>query len=184
MRVGGPAALLLAFIIIGIVLYFTIQALGEMAVAFPVAGSFSAFATRFIDPAWGFACGWNYAMQWLFVLPLEIMAASMTLEYWELGIPKAASITIFLTIIIAINLRGVKAYGEAEYVLSILKVTAVIGFMYVLQFSSSKLLLTMLEYSVSSLTSAGVQTTDTLEPGIGSILELLIMVSKDSVIFW
>jgi len=155
-----------------------------MAVAFPVAGSFSAFATRFIDPAWGFACGWNYAMQWLFVLPLEIMAASMTLEYWELGIPKAASITIFLTIIIAINLRGVKAYGEAEYVLSILKVTAVIGFMYVLQFSSSKLLLTMLEYSVSSLTSAGVQTTDTLEPGIGSILELLIMVSKDSVIFW
>ena len=41
-----------------------------MAVTFPVAGSFSAFATRFIDPAWGFAIGWNYALQWLFTVPL------------------------------------------------------------------------------------------------------------------
>merc|ERR1712144_124593 len=60
---GGPASLLLAFILIGAVLFCTVQALGEMAVTFPVAGSFSAFATRFIDPAWGFASGWNYAMQ-------------------------------------------------------------------------------------------------------------------------
>lgn len=99
-----------------------------MAVTFPVAGSFSAFATRFIDPAWGFASGWNYAMQWLFVMPLEIMAASITLEYWQTSIPGWASISIFLLIIITINLCGVKTYGEAEYGFSILKVTAVIGF--------------------------------------------------------
>ncbi|KAH8588365.1 amino acid transporter-like protein [Bisporella sp. PMI_857] len=128
LKTGGPASLLLAFILIGVVLYCTVQALGEMAVAFPVAGSFSAFATRFIDPAWGFASGWNYAMQWLFVMPLEIMAASVTLEYWNLAIPRWASITLFLGIIIAINLCGVKMYGEAEYTFSILKVTAVIGF--------------------------------------------------------
>jgi hypothetical protein len=39
-------------------LYCTIQALGEMAVVFPVAGSFSAYSTRFLDPSWGFAMGW------------------------------------------------------------------------------------------------------------------------------
>jgi amino acid transporter len=39
-------------------LYNTIQALGEMAVVFPVAGSFSAYSTRFLDPSWGFAMGW------------------------------------------------------------------------------------------------------------------------------
>jgi amino acid transporter len=126
---GGPASLLIAFIIIGAVLYCTVQALGEMAVTFPVAGSFSAFATRFLDPAWGFASGWNYALQWLVVMPLEIMAATITLDYWNSPIPGWASITIFLTIIIAINLCGVKTYGEAEYAFSILKVTAVIGFM-------------------------------------------------------
>jgi amino acid transporter len=111
-------------------MYCTVQALGEMAVAFPVAGSFSAFATRFLDPAWGFAFGWNYAMQWLFVMPLEIMAAALTLQYWDTSIPAWASITIFLAVIVAINLCGVKTYGEAEYGFSILKVTAVIGFMY------------------------------------------------------
>lgn len=125
---GGPASLLLAFILIGAVLFCTVQALGEMAVTFPVAGSFSAFATRFIDPAWGFASGWNYAMQWAITMPLEVMAAAITLEYWNLDLPQWAAITIFLILIIGINLCGVKVYGEAEYTFSILKVTAVIGF--------------------------------------------------------
>jgi amino acid transporter len=58
--VGGPAAVLLAYVFIGAMLYCTVQALGELAVTFPVAGSFSAFATRFLDPSWGFAMGWKY----------------------------------------------------------------------------------------------------------------------------
>jgi amino acid transporter len=87
--------------------------------------------TRFIDPAWGFASGWNYAIQWLFVMPLEIMAATITLEFWDTGIPAWASITIFLILIVSINLAPVKVYGEAEYCFSIMKVTAIIGFMYV-----------------------------------------------------
>jgi len=103
-----------------------------MAVTFPVAGSFSTFATRFIDPAWGFACGWNYAMQWLFTFPLEIMAASITLDYWSHIMPTWASITIFLALLVAINLCSVKVYGEFEYCFSIIKVAAVIGFMYVI----------------------------------------------------
>lgn len=64
-------------------------------------------------------------------MPLEIMAASITLEFWNLPVPGWASITIFLGITIAINLSGVKFYGEAEYCFSIMKVTAVIGFMLV-----------------------------------------------------
>jgi amino acid transporter len=126
---GGPASLLISFILIGAVLFCTVQALGEMAVSFPVAGSFSAFATRFIDPAWGFAIGWNYALQWMFTMPLEVMSAAITLEYWNSPIPAWAAITMFLLIILVINLCSVKIYGEAEYTFSIMKVTAVIGFM-------------------------------------------------------
>ncbi|RDL32381.1 Amino acid transporter-like protein [Venustampulla echinocandica] len=125
---GGPASLLIAFILIGGVLFCTVQALGEMAVTFPIAGSFSAFATRFIDPAWGFASGWNYGMQWLFVMPLEVMAAAICLEFWSLPIPRWASITFFLLLIISINLFGVRFFGEAEYCFSIMKVAAVVGF--------------------------------------------------------
>lgn len=50
---GGPASLLIGFGLIGLMLYCTVHALGEMAVLFPVAGSFSAYSTRFLDPAWG-----------------------------------------------------------------------------------------------------------------------------------
>ena len=59
LALGGPASVLLAYAFIGVNLYCTVQALGEMAVAFPVAGSFSVFSTRFLDPSWGFAMGWK-----------------------------------------------------------------------------------------------------------------------------
>ncbi|KAF5014856.1 hypothetical protein F66182_14018, partial [Fusarium sp. NRRL 66182] len=125
---GGPASLVIAYILIGAMLYCTVHALGEMAVLYPVAGSFSAYSTRFLDPAWGFAMGWNYALQWLVVLPLEIVAASITIQYWNSGISPAAWVSIFLVLIIAINFFGVRGYGEAEFVFAIIKVTAVIGF--------------------------------------------------------
>lgn len=45
--------------------------------------------------------------------------------------PSGAFVTIFLTLIIIINLFGVLGYAEVEYVLGIFKVAAVIGFMSV-----------------------------------------------------
>ncbi|KAE8152561.1 amino acid transporter [Aspergillus avenaceus] len=125
---GGPASVLIAYALIGVMLYCTVHALGEMAVLFPVAGSFAHYSTRFIDPAWGFAMGWNYALQWLVVLPLEIVAASITVDYWESDISNAAWVAIFWVVIVAINFFGVKGYGEAEFVFSTIKVIAVIGF--------------------------------------------------------
>ncbi|CAM1506824.1 Fc.00g064650.m01.CDS01 [Cosmosporella sp. VM-42] len=125
---GGPASLLLAFSIIGMMLFCTCQALGELAVIFPIAGSFSSWATRFLDPSWGFAMGWNYALQWLIVLPLEIIAASLTISYWDEQITRAIFVSIFLFTVILINMFGVKGYGEAEFIFSIIKVVAVIGF--------------------------------------------------------
>ncbi|AEO53486.1 hypothetical protein MYCTH_2055845 [Thermothelomyces thermophilus ATCC 42464] len=128
LNTGGPASLLIAYLFIGCMLYCTIQALGELAVTFPVAGSFSAYSTRFLDPAWGFTMGWNYALQWLVVLPLEIIAASITVGYWNRNLNPSIFITIFLFAIVVINLFGVKGYGEAEFVFAIVKITAIIGF--------------------------------------------------------
>ena len=71
----------------------------------------------------------SYAMQWLTVLPLEIIAAALTLRYWDEDLTRAIFVTIFLIVIIIINLCGVKGYGEAEFIFSIIKVIAVISFM-------------------------------------------------------
>ncbi|KAJ6148080.1 general amino acid permease Gap1-Penicillium chrysogenum [Penicillium chrysogenum] len=123
---GGPASVLIAYILIGCMLYCTVHALGEMAVLFPVAGSFAHYSTRFVDPAWGFAMGWNYALQWLIVLPLEIVAASITVDYWNPGVSNAAWVTIFWVMIVSINLFGVRGYGEAEFVFSSLSILGII----------------------------------------------------------
>merc|ERR1711939_472201 len=63
------------------------------------------------------------------VLPLEIVSASITVDYWvhNVGL-NAAWVSVFLVMICLINFFGVKAYGEAEFVFSIIKVTAVIGY--------------------------------------------------------
>ena len=72
--------------------------------------------------------GWNYALQWLVVLPLELSAAAIVVDYWQTGVNNGVFITIFLVLIVCINMFGVKGYGEAEFVFSIIKVIAVIGF--------------------------------------------------------
>lgn len=71
----------------------------------------------------------SYALQWLVVLPLEIIAASITVGYWNSNLNRAIFITIFLLTVVAINLLGVKGYGEAEFVFAIIKITAIVGFM-------------------------------------------------------
>lgn len=71
----------------------------------------------------------SYAMQWLVILPLEIIAASITINYWNQELNRAIFVTIFYMLIVAINLFGVKGYGEAEFIFAIIKVVAVIGFM-------------------------------------------------------
>ena len=114
---------------VGMMLFNTVHALGEMAVLFPVAGSFSTYFTRFLDPAWGFAMGWNYALQWMVVFPLEIVAAAITVQFWDPSTNPAAWVTIFYSAIVLINLFGVKGYGEAEFVFSLIKVIAIVGFM-------------------------------------------------------
>ena len=63
------------------------------------------------------------------VLPLEIIAASITVGYWNSNLDRSIFITIFLFTIVVINLLGVKGYGEAEFVFAIIKITAIVGFM-------------------------------------------------------
>lgn len=63
------------------------------------------------------------------MLPLEIVAATYTISFWNNGaVNNNAWVAIFLVLIVGINLFGVKGYGEAEFVFAVVKVAAVIGF--------------------------------------------------------
>ena len=114
--------------IVGLMLLFTSQALAELAVLYPVNGAFFTYVVRFVDPSWGFAVGWDYALTWLTVLPFELTAASITIEFWRTDINVGVWITVFLVVLTAIQFFGVRGYGEVEFVLSIIKILACIGF--------------------------------------------------------
>ncbi|KAJ5157927.1 general amino-acid permease GAP1 [Penicillium canariense] len=125
---GGPGALLIGYLIVGFMLLLTIQALGELAVLYPVNGAFFQYCVRFIDPAWGFAVGWDYAIGWLIILPFEITAAGITIEFWRQDINIGVWVAVFLFVLSFIQIFGVRGYGEVEFVLSLIKVTALLGF--------------------------------------------------------
>jgi len=114
--------------IIGFMLLCTMQALGELAVLFPVNGAFYTYIVRFVDPSLGFAVGWDYAIGWLTVLPFELTAASITIEYWRDDIHPAVWITVFMVFLVGIQVFGVLGYGEVEFALSMIKIIACIGF--------------------------------------------------------
>ncbi|KAI2714010.1 hypothetical protein DTO012A9_8869 [Penicillium roqueforti] len=128
LRTGGPGSLLLCYLIVGEMLLLTIQALGELAVLYPVNGAFFTYCVRFISPAWGFAVGWDYAIGWLIILPFELTAASLTIQYWSETLNSGIWVAVFLVVLTAIQFFGVRGYGEVEFVLGMIKVIAVIGF--------------------------------------------------------
>ncbi|GME75819.1 unnamed protein product [Ambrosiozyma monospora] len=125
---GGPASVLLSWLLSGSMMYCTVQALGELAVTYPVSGAFVQYSSRFISPAWGFAMAWNYTIAWTLYLPLELVAASITIKFWDESINPAAWVSIFYALIVIINIFGVRGFAESEFVLSSIKVLAIIGF--------------------------------------------------------
>ena len=129
LALGGPLTLVIGYIIVGIFLICMVFSLGELASVLPVSGAFSKYASRFIDPAWGFAMGWNYYLQWLIVMPLEFVAAAMVIQFWdtEQKVTPGVWLIIFWIVISTINLIGVRGYAEFEFAATLIKVMTVTG---------------------------------------------------------
>ena len=109
------------------------SSIGELATFYPVSGSFSSYATRFVDPSLGFTMGWLYYIMWALVSSVDVMVASNVLYYWDIFkffSPLTWSL-IFITIVFLLNIFTVKAFGETEFWLSLVKVVTIIIFIIV-----------------------------------------------------
>ncbi|KAJ6588544.1 amino acid permease/ SLC12A domain-containing protein [Mycena capillaripes] len=125
---GGPVGALLGYLIVGMLVGLMMYSLGEMMVWDPSAGGFIEFSSRYVDPAMGFAMGWQFWFQAVMTAPVEITAASIVISFWDTNDShKAIYITVMLLGIIAVNLAGVKYFGEFEFVFAFIKIVTVIG---------------------------------------------------------
>ncbi|KDQ61937.1 hypothetical protein JAAARDRAFT_31430 [Jaapia argillacea MUCL 33604] len=129
---AGPAGALLAYALVGTVAYSSLCAVGEMTSHAPISGTFPHFAARWVDPAFGFATGWNYFYANLMSVPVEITAAAILITYWDPDINHSAIYTAVVVVIVSsINVFGVRWFGEAEFVFSIIKLSLITGLILV-----------------------------------------------------
>jgi len=128
---AGPGGALVAYGCIGVMVYFLMTSLGEMATYMPEPGSFGTYATKFVDPAFGFAMGWNYWYNWAITVAAEMVAGALLMNYWFPDVKPIVWSVLFLILIVGLNLLSARAYGEAEYWFAGIKVTTVIIFIFI-----------------------------------------------------
>ncbi|SPO31633.1 probable general amino acid permease [Ustilago trichophora] len=123
---AGPLGLWLGYLVMGSVCYAMMMCLGEMISYLPVPGGHIKLSERFVGKPLSFAMGWNYWYNWVIVLPAELSAAAVLMSYWS-DLNPAIWISVFLVIVVAINLLGTRAYGEAEFWFASIKIITIVG---------------------------------------------------------
>ena len=126
--VAGPGGTMLAYLITGVMVYFLMTSLGEMAAFMPVTGSFYVYASKFVDPALGYALAWNYWYGWAITVASEISAVSLIMHFWFPHSPSWLWSILFLMSVIGFNAFSARIFGETEYWLSLIKVMVIIVF--------------------------------------------------------
>ena len=125
LKLAGPG-ILLAYAVGGFFIFLIMRALGEMAVSDPVAGSFSHYAHRYIGPLSGFLTGWNYWFFWIIACMLEIAAASVYMGLWFPDVSPWIWSLATLAIMGTVNFLTVRAYGEFEFWLALIKIVTIV----------------------------------------------------------
>jgi lysine-specific permease len=139
---AGPGGALLAYCLIGLMIYFLMTSLGELATHNPTSGAFFTYGTKYVEGGFGFALGWNYWYNWAITVAFELVAVQFIMKFWFPDIPGFYWSAIFLAIIFAINALTVKGFGESEFLFSLVKVIAIIAFIIIGIAMIAKIMLT------------------------------------------
>lgn len=124
---GGPLSVLLGYSFTGLAIFGMMQCLGEMATWLPLPGAIPQYCARYVDPAMGFAVGWNNWISSSLTLCAEISAAAIVIGFWNDEINQAAWISIILVLIVCLNIFAVSIYGEAEFIFASVKIVTIVG---------------------------------------------------------
>jgi aromatic amino acid permease len=127
---AGPA-ILVSYAVAGVLVVLVMRMLAEMAAAIPSSGSFSTYAEEGIGRWAGFTVGWIYWFTLILVLGVEITGASAIIDSWLPGVPQWVVALVLVGAFAAVNLLGVRGFGEFEFWFATLKVVVIVGFLVV-----------------------------------------------------
>ena len=125
----GPAVVV-SYLLAGVVVLLVMRMLGEMAAAHPEIGAFSEYARLGLGNWAGFTAGWLYWYFWVVVVAIEAIAGAKVLQAW-IDAPVWATALVLVLAMMATNLWSARSYGEFEFWFASIKVAAIIAFIAV-----------------------------------------------------
>lgn len=125
---AGPAPLLMAYLSNMLIVWVVMNDLAEIVTYLPMKGiTIPYFVGRFVDKSLAFAAGYNYWYAYSILVAAEAVAGGILLSYWAPDVNSAVWITIFLVLVLLLNIIAVSFFGEAEFWFASIKLITIIG---------------------------------------------------------
>ncbi|KAJ4149110.1 hypothetical protein NW754_000547 [Fusarium falciforme] len=128
LSIVGPLPLFFGYLVMMLIVWNIMNNLAEMATLLPVKGvTVPYFIDRFVCPSLGFAAGWNYWMAYALLIGAEASAVAILFDYWDTNVHSAVWLTIYLVVILGLNIIAVSFFGEAEFWFASIKLITIVG---------------------------------------------------------
>ncbi|MGF6093894.1 D-serine/D-alanine/glycine transporter [Pseudomonas sp. 18175] len=123
---AGPS-ILFVYMIIGVMLFFVMRAMGELLLSNLEYKSFIDFATDLLGPWAGFFTGWTYWLCWVVTGIADVIAVSAYAQFWFPNVPQWLPALLCVGLLLSLNLITVKLFGEIEFWFAMIKLVAIAG---------------------------------------------------------
>ena len=123
---AGPS-ILLVYLIIGVMLFFVMRAMGELLLSNLEYKSFIDFSTDLLGPWAGFYCGWTYWFCWIITAIADVIAIAAYVQYWFPGMPAWIPAVLCVLLLLTLNLVTVRLFGEMEFWFALIKIIAIVA---------------------------------------------------------
>jgi AAT family amino acid transporter len=127
---AGPAVLV-SYAIAALIAVIMVFSLSEMAVVHPTAGSFGTYAEIYLGPMMGFIVRYTYWIQQVLLIGSEAVAVGIYMTWWYPDTPVWMWAIGSAAVVVWVNTRAVHNFGSVEYWLTVIKVSAIVGFIMV-----------------------------------------------------
>jgi D-serine/D-alanine/glycine transporter len=124
--VAGPS-ILLVYLIIGVILFFVMRALGELLLSNLEYKSFVDFSADLLGPWAGFFCGWTYWFCWIVTGMADMTAIAAYVQFWFPVLPAWIPALLCVLLLLGLNLVTVKLFGELEFWFALIKIVAIVA---------------------------------------------------------
>src|SRR6185437_9409473 len=121
---AGPS-ILLVYLIIGVMLFFVMRAMGELLLSNLEYKSFIDFSTDLLGPWAGFFCGWTYWFCWIITAIADVIAIAAYTQFWFPGLAPWIPAVLCVLLLLSLNLVTVKLFGEMEFWFALIKIIAI-----------------------------------------------------------